>query len=108
MSYAEEAFQQLLDLKGWPPERLKERGVTFALQRFHAKYLTPARWRNVLGIESHLTQVDGSNVETYINVARDDSGGRIVNMYAAWSLVDLMSGEKRPLYKELRESLRDD
>jgi YbgC/YbaW family acyl-CoA thioester hydrolase len=106
--YAEEAFRQLLERKGWSPERLKEQGVTFVMQNFHIKYFSPARWSDVLGIETYITGLGESSLDAYLRMVNQDTGDGIVNMRATWGSVDLVRGGKRPLDRELRKSLQYD
>ncbi len=80
-------------------------GLIFVVRRVEADYLTPARYDDILTVETEVAKVGGSTVELEQLVKRGD-----VTCFASKVMIVLINNDGRParIPAELRQKLKRD
>ncbi len=101
LKYIERGRTELLREQGVDQITLKDAGLVFVVRRVSAEYLSPARFDDLLTIETKITEVRHASVAMSQRVLRDTQ-----TLFTAEVLIAVMNERGRParLPPEIREN----
>jgi YbgC/YbaW family acyl-CoA thioester hydrolase len=86
IDYAEEAVRQELAQKGWSRRRMMEMGSAVRMLKLYIKYLSPARWGEMLNFDVQAADIGVGTRRVDIEIKSLTSGEDILNLNSIWKL----------------------